>query len=81
MPSARLRSEYDSFEGLMKRWKRAVEKAGTLQELRKREYFEKPSIKRKRAKAAAQKRWQRQVEMERSEREAQLAARKRGKRG
>lgn len=78
MPSARLRHEYESFEGLMKRWKRAVEKDGTLQELRKREYYEKPSTQRKRAKAAAVKRWQRQLEMRDAERlEAMKERRKR----
>lgn len=78
MPSAGLRHEYESFEGLMKRWKRAVEKDGTLQELRKREYYEKPSTQRKRAKAAAVKRWQRQLEMRDAERlEAMKERRKR----
>ena len=64
MPSAKLRHENESFDSLMRRWKRAVEKADTLKELRKREFFEKPSSIRKRAKAAALKRHQRIRELE-----------------
>ena len=37
-------------------FKRAVTKAGTLQETRKREFYEKPSVKRKRKSEAARKR-------------------------
>ena len=36
--------------------KRSVTKAGTLQEARKREHYEKPSVKRKRKSEAARKR-------------------------
>ncbi len=45
----------ESFESLLKRFNRRVQQAGILSEMRRREYFEKPSIKRKR-KAAANKR-------------------------
>ena len=45
----------ESFENLMKRFNKRVQQAGILSEIRHREYFEKPSIKRKR-KAAASKR-------------------------
>ncbi|MDU4508946.1 MAG: 30S ribosomal protein S21, partial [Streptococcus sp.] len=38
------------------RFKRSVTKAGTLQEARKREHYEKPSVKRKRKSEAARKR-------------------------
>ena len=51
----------ESFEGAFKRFKKIVEKAGVLTELRKREFFEKPSIKRKRRYLAAVKRTQRRV--------------------
>lgn len=40
----------------MRRFKRACEKAGILTELRKREFYEKPTMERKRKKAAAVKR-------------------------
>jgi small subunit ribosomal protein S21 len=40
----------------MKRFKKQVEKAGVLTELRRREYFDKPSVRRKKKAAAARKR-------------------------
>ncbi len=46
----------ESFESLMRRFKRAVERSGILSELKEREYYEKPSDKRKRREAAAIKR-------------------------
>ncbi|UCB42390.1 MAG: 30S ribosomal protein S21 [Dehalococcoidales bacterium] len=45
----------ESFESLLKRFTRKVQQDGILSEVRHREYFEKPSIKRKR-KAAAKRR-------------------------
>ena len=55
----------EPFEKLVRRFKRAVEKDDILNELRKREYYEKPTVSRKRAKAAAKKRWERKLsEME-----------------
>ena len=47
--------ENESFESLLRRFTRKVQQDGILSEVRHREYFEKPSIKRKR-KAAANKR-------------------------
>jgi len=38
------------FEKLFRRWKRSVERSGVLQELKNREFFEKPSVKRHRIK-------------------------------
>lgn len=64
MPGATRKHEKEKFESLMRRFKRAVEKDGVLQELRKREHFEKPSAIRKRAKTAAKKRHQRLVQAE-----------------
>jgi small subunit ribosomal protein S21 len=55
MPSVRIR-ESEHFDGALRRFKRACEKAGILTELRKREYYEKPTQERKRKKAAAVKR-------------------------
>jgi small subunit ribosomal protein S21 len=46
----------DSFEGALRRFKKACEKGGLMAELRKREYYEKPSIRRKRKAVAARKR-------------------------
>ena len=45
----------ESFESLLRRFSRKVQQDGILREKRHREYFEKPSVKRKR-KAAASKR-------------------------
>jgi small subunit ribosomal protein S21 len=43
-------------EFALRRFKRACEKAGVLTELRRREFYEKPTQERKRKKAAAVKR-------------------------
>ncbi|AWQ68490.1 ribosomal protein S21 [Staphylococcus aureus] len=37
-------------------FKRSVSKSGTIQEVRKREFYEKPSVKRKKKSEAARKR-------------------------
>lgn len=55
MPVVRIR-EGESFEGAVRRFKKQCEKAGILTEVRKREHFEKPSIRKKRKSAAARKR-------------------------
>lgn len=47
---------HEHVEGALRKFKRAVEKSGILSKARRCQYFEKPSIKRKRAKAAAIKR-------------------------
>jgi small subunit ribosomal protein S21 len=46
----------ESFENAMKRFKKQCEKAGILSEIRKREHYEKPSVKRKKKAIAAKKR-------------------------
>ena len=48
--------ENESFEQAMKRFKKSCEKAGVLTELRRREYYDKPSIRKKKKAAAARKR-------------------------
>ena len=45
----------ESFENAMKRFKKQCEKAGILSEIRKREHYEKPSVKRKRKEAKRKK--------------------------
>ena len=42
----------ESFESVIKRFNRRVQQDGILSETRRREYYEKPSIKRKRKEAA-----------------------------
>jgi small subunit ribosomal protein S21 len=41
----------------LRKFKKKVQDDGILQEVKEREAFEKPSIKRKKAKAAARSRW------------------------
>jgi small subunit ribosomal protein S21 len=55
MPSVRVR-ENEPFEVALRRFKRTCEKAGVLTEVRRREFYEKPTEVRKRKAAAAVKR-------------------------
>ncbi len=47
--------ENESFESALRRFKKQCEKAGILSEMRKREHYEKPSVRRKRKAIAARK--------------------------
>lgn len=49
-------NEGEYFENAVKRFKKLCEKAGILAEVRKREHFEKPSVRRKKKSIAARKR-------------------------
>jgi small subunit ribosomal protein S21 len=55
MPGVRVKPN-EPFEVALKRFKKQCEKAGILSEIRKREHYEKPSIKRKKKVLAAKKR-------------------------
>ncbi|BCD90413.1 30S ribosomal protein S21 3 [Francisella halioticida] len=55
MPSVRVK-ERDLFDVVLRKFKRSCEKAGIVSELRRREYFEKPTWARKRKKTEAIKR-------------------------
>ncbi len=46
----------DSFDIALRRFKKQVEKAGILSEMKKRQHYEKPSVMRKKKNAAARKR-------------------------
>ncbi len=46
----------ENFDNLLRRFNKKVQQAGILSELRHREYFEKPSVKRKRKEAAQRRR-------------------------
>ncbi|MGN1411396.1 MAG: 30S ribosomal protein S21 [Oscillospiraceae bacterium] len=46
----------ESLDNALKKFKRACAKDGTLAEVRKREHYEKPSVKRKKKSEAARKR-------------------------
>lgn len=46
----------ESFESALRRFKKQCEKAGIITEIRKREFYEKPSIRLKKKSIAARKR-------------------------
>ncbi len=46
----------ETIDSALRRFKRTCQKAGTLAEIRKREHYEKPSVKRKKKSEAARKR-------------------------
>ncbi|MDP4118928.1 MAG: 30S ribosomal protein S21 [Bacillota bacterium] len=48
--------ENESLENAIRRFRRQCAKSGVLNELRKREHYEKPSVKRKKKSEAARKR-------------------------
>lgn len=48
--------ENESLESALKRFKRKCAKAGVLAEVRKREHYEKPSVRKKKKSEAARKR-------------------------
>ena len=45
----------ESLESALKRFKKKVQKAGILTEIRRREHYEKPSVKKKRKSAQAKR--------------------------
>ena len=55
MSEVRIRDN-ESLESALKRFKRQCARSGVLQEVRKREHYEKPSVKRKKKAEAARKR-------------------------
>ena len=48
--------ENESLDSALRRWKKSCARAGTLAEVRKREHYEKPSVRRKKKSEAARKR-------------------------
>lgn len=53
--------EGEPFEKALRRFKRKIDEAGTLETLRKKEFFEKPTTARKRKAGAAKARWQKKL--------------------
>lgn len=47
--------ENESFESALRRFKKICEKSGVLSEIRRREHYEKPSVRRKKKALAARK--------------------------
>lgn len=63
MPQVKLK-EGEPVDVVIRRFKRSCEKAGVLADVRKREFYEKPTQERKRKKAAAVKRYQKKLARE-----------------
>ena len=55
--------EDESFESALKRFKKQCEKAGILSELKKREHYEKPSVRRKKKALAARRKREKKQQM------------------
>ncbi|MCD7779226.1 MAG: 30S ribosomal protein S21 [Candidatus Gastranaerophilales bacterium] len=55
MPEVKV-GDNESIESALKRFKKKIQKAGILSEIKRRERYEKPSIKKKRKSEAARKR-------------------------
>ena len=64
MPLIKVREE-ESLENALKRFKRKCEKSGILSEIKKRQHYEKPSVKRKRKALAARKKLLKRLAQER----------------
>ncbi len=60
LPLVHIRED-ESFENALRRFKRKCEKSGVLTELKKRQHFEKPSVKRKRKQMQARKKMLRKL--------------------
>ncbi len=54
MPVVRIR-ENESFENALKKFKKQCEKEGILSEIKRREHYEKPSVRKKKKAIAARK--------------------------
>jgi small subunit ribosomal protein S21 len=57
--------EDESLENALKRFKRKCEKSGILTEIKKRQHYEKPSVKKKRKALAARKKLLKRLAQER----------------
>ncbi|VFP80958.1 30S ribosomal protein S21 [Buchnera aphidicola (Cinara kochiana kochiana)] len=67
MPIIKIRDN-EPFDVALRRFKRSCEKAGILAEIRRREFYEKPTTERKRAKASAIKRLAKKLARENAKR-------------
>jgi small subunit ribosomal protein S21 len=53
--------EHENINQALRRFKKKIEESGTLDDLRKKESYEKPTTARKRAKSSAKARWQKKL--------------------
>ena len=54
----------DQVEKALRKFKKKVTESGLLQSLREREFYEKPTTARKKAKSQAKRRWQKKLQSE-----------------
>ena len=64
MPLIKVRED-ESLESALKRFKRKCEKSGILTEIKKRQHYEKPSVRKKRKALAARKKLLKRMAQER----------------
>ena len=64
MPLIKVRED-ESLENALKRFKRKCEKSGILTEIKKRQHYEKPSVRKKRKASAARKKLLKRLAQER----------------
>jgi small subunit ribosomal protein S21 len=64
MPLIKVRED-ETLENALKRFKRKCEKSGVLTEIKKRQHYEKPSVRRKRKALAARKKLLKRLAQER----------------
>ena len=64
MPLIKVRED-ESLENALKRFKRKCEKSGILTEIKKRQHYEKPSVRKKRKALAARKKLLKRIAQER----------------
>ena len=64
LPLIKVRED-ESLENALKRFKRKCEKSGILTEIKKRQHYEKPSVKKKRKALAARKKLLKRLAQER----------------
>ena len=64
MPLVKVKED-ETFEFALRRFKRKCEKSGILTEIKKRQHYEKPSVKKKRKALAARKKLLKRLAQER----------------
>lgn len=53
--------EFENINQALRRFKKKVDESNVLEDLRRNEFFEKPTTERKRKKSAAKARWDKQI--------------------
>lgn len=53
--------EYENINQALRRFKKKIEEGGILEDVRAKEFYEKPTTERKRKKGAAKARWQKKL--------------------